>query len=608
MGTPLTTASFARAYVLPVLFLFVIPVFGFWFGGHAVGSYDDTVLENIATDPELIEHDRRELGAYFRANPLSAQCAAGIADDPSSPEWVDDACGDYAQFAWIEGMSAGAIGIGLLSLLVIALCVAVSLMGGTIQYLAFATGQLFLRVAAALQVLLQGVVAVLLSYWCTALWFETYVPKLILIVAIAVLAAVGALIVAIFKRIDGRHRVEGELIDEKRSPELWAHLRTLAKQLGTEPPDQIVAGVDDNFFVTENVVLLGDRELRGRTLFVSIALLRILEREEADAVLAHEMAHFSGGDTAFSARLSPLLHKHVTYIQALYDSVARPVANLMILYWTLFQLSLGKTSRERERRADKIASETTSAKTMATALLKTVAYSSYRTRVENELLQHDRAHSEELAIGQRVAAGFVAYVGGDELAKVLAAARAPHPFDSHPPLQERIAALGVEIDEREYGTTLGAKVESSWAEAIDGSAETELRLWRLYEDRFAKFHETELAYRFLPADDLERALVRKHFPDVTFAGKDGPSCTITYAGIGMSDWDAPLPFERIVEARVETRFLKKYLDLLTRDAETIAIPISKLETTEQELCAIYSKYLGRHRIAGQGGLAHMAPA
>ena len=44
----------------------------------------------------------------------------------------------------------------------------------------------------------------------------------------------------------------------------------------------------------------------GRTLYVSLSLLRVLEQDEADAVLAHELAHFHGGHTAVSASLVPM--------------------------------------------------------------------------------------------------------------------------------------------------------------------------------------------------------------------------------------------------------------------------------------------------------------
>ena len=66
------------------------------------------------------------------------------------------------------------------------------------------------------------------------------------------LGVVGIIIIAILKKPKNEFVIEGEIIDEKAAPTLWDHIKKLCKELGISLPDRIIAGIDDNFFVTEN--------------------------------------------------------------------------------------------------------------------------------------------------------------------------------------------------------------------------------------------------------------------------------------------------------------------------------------------------------------------
>ena len=62
----------------------------------------------------------------------------------------------------------------------------------------------------------------------------------------------------------------------------------------------MIAGIDDQFFVTEHPVTIQHADWKGRTLFVSLSLLRTMPEDETRAALAHELAHFSGNDTYYT--------------------------------------------------------------------------------------------------------------------------------------------------------------------------------------------------------------------------------------------------------------------------------------------------------------------
>ena len=131
-------------------------------------------------------------------------------------------CGDYKQFGWIRAASVGSIGLGVLSLAVMLACAGLAFASRELQYVSFVAGWNILRVASAIQVLAQGFIAVMLSFWGTVVLTEHYFIKLIAIVGIAALVAGFMVIVAIFAKPD-------DTLDRRRRGD---HARRLAGAVG----------------------------------------------------------------------------------------------------------------------------------------------------------------------------------------------------------------------------------------------------------------------------------------------------------------------------------------------------------------------------------------
>jgi Zn-dependent protease with chaperone function len=83
---------------------------------------------------------------------------------------------------------------------------------------------------------------------------------------------------------------------------------SVARTLQTEPPANIIVGLDPVFFVTEaEVVIAGSAEpFTGRTIYLSLGLMKIFTGGELRAIVGHELAHFIGQDLAYSIRFAPL--------------------------------------------------------------------------------------------------------------------------------------------------------------------------------------------------------------------------------------------------------------------------------------------------------------
>ncbi|NJN36709.1 MAG: hypothetical protein HC794_06170, partial [Nitrospiraceae bacterium] len=150
-----------------------------------------------------------------------------------------------------------------------------------------------------------------------------------------------------------------------------------------------------------------------------------------------------------------------------------------------------------------------------------------------------------LDIAGQIAVGLQAFGRSEEFADVLRAGEVPHPFDSHPPLSERMRKVGHVVAEADFAQIVSRRPEATWADAVNDAATIEERLWRAYENDFSQMHEESLAYRYLPATEEETALVLRHFPPVRFALKHGREIEVNHEGIVHPHSGALIPWDSV---------------------------------------------------------------
>jgi len=446
--------------------------------------------------------------------------------DGYSQLWQFHVMGQAAQWALAGGVAV---------LLFIVALGAVAFVNRRARYVSFVMGWALLRAACVLAMLAQGVMLVWLSYWVGVFFFQIYVPKLIGLVGVAVAWAAYYAITGIFRRVP-LGAVDGEPLKKPDAPALWAHVQELAQKVGTAPPDHIVAGIDTSFFVTEAPLAVGADLLKGRILFISLPLLRILDTAEADGVLAHELAHLRGGDSASSAALGPKLLQYDQYAAMMGGYfTTRPVYYILALYRMIFEFALQRDSREREFMADQVAANIVSPAAISHALIKTTAYTAYRAQIEKQLAEHNKTYGTQLGIAQFVSDGLGDYAKSESFAAEIRQSQTPHPYDTHPLLAERMSHVNCPIAESDYGAIVAQKPAHTWVDDIATAADIEQRLWQKYEGIFSAQHELDLACRYEPASVEEEAIVLKHFPPLVFTLKNGQRIEVNYAGLKLPD-------------------------------------------------------------------------
>lgn len=584
-----------KGVILPALLVFLVPAIALGVFWAAQAKYDSDayafVAEQVQADTALSPDEKAAYLAFWQEHPFSEQIR-----DPAVAADVDSTMvSHYAIFRWMIWLSAGSLISGVLVFGLAGLSVLVSRQSQTVQYYSLSAAWHTLRLYAAAQVVVQGVLLVALSFWVTALTLNVYSVKLVGITGILTLLAVFAILKAMWVKLDDTFAIDGAVLRRDDS-EVWTDLDHLCAKVGTEPPDQIIAGIDDNFFVTEHPVTVDGTEHHGRSLYVSLSLLKQLSGEEADAVLAHEMAHFSGQDTTFSRKIAPLLGRYDQYLQALAEGgVTLPIFYFMLCFRTLFELNLRAMSREREFRADGIAAEHTSPEAMAGALLRIAAYSTYRGTVEQSLLDQEEA-MEQAHISAAIESGFgdyaVAFAPSD-LGDVATA----HPFDTHPKMAQRLEAVGLPLGD-DAMALLSREPDGRWFERIPDAAALERAQWDAYEKRFRDFHEEVLAWRYLPATDAETALVLKFFPERTFpSGANG--LTLTHEHLTAAGWPAPVPWTTIEALQISENDV---LAISHTGGKPHLVPLTHFGAHRDELIAEIDRYFRR----AHNAVAHVA--
>ena len=263
----------------------------------------------------------------------------------------------------------------------------------------------------------------------------------------------------------------------------------------------------------------------------------------------------------------------------------------MNCFRSLFQLSLGKLRREREFRADRVAAEITSPRDVAGALLRTTACSNFRHEIQQKLFEQERV-LETANIAGQIAEGFSTSAVRFAVEHDIGELKSSHPFDTHPPLADRLEAVGVPLLPDTAASLLAAPGDGGWYRMIDNAEQIERQQWDAFEDKFRSFHEATLPYRLLPETAEECAIVVKAFPAVTVEGKAG-SLALDYERLHFTSWATPIEYREITHCAVNDGVLQIHYQRDGKRKEKLKL--STFGKRKQEALDAINRYLGRYQ-------------
>lgn len=367
-------------------------------------------------------------------------------------------------------VSKGTIATGILSLLfgagAIYLCIS---SGRAARRSRDALLKVFARCRKLLPFILTGQMTLVgLSIICVmayeALWFAgNFVmsgggAKIMIFILISIVLIIWYIIKGLFKlrKSFAMFRSEpsdvtGHAVSREEAPGLWQGVDEIAAKVGTTPPDHIIAGMTECFYVTSHSINLNENQLiEGKTLYFPLLYSALLNREEASAVIGHELGHFTGEDTTYSLNFAPIyagmshsISLVANEVQDYYSKVIMsPSVYLGIFFLEQFDFAVSHWSRIRELEADKAGASVSSPAAISSSLLRISAVSDVISETLGELYEGTLKTDDLLP----VVMARLRERGVPEAGQFLNEATS-HPSDSHPQTRTRIEALSQDISD-----------------------------------------------------------------------------------------------------------------------------------------------------------------
>jgi Zn-dependent protease with chaperone function/uncharacterized tellurite resistance protein B-like protein len=323
------------------------------------------------------------------------------------------------------------------------------------------------------------------AYW----WGEVHLTILLSFAALGALLGLGILwrTLRMFRPTVGA--VIGVPFSPIEQPRLALLVQQIAKATNARMPDNIVLGLDPNFFATNAPMHTptSRRLLTGQTLYLSLPLMRVLSLDEVKAVVGHELAHFSGADTIYSKNFAPIYRGLQDAAQAAdehkkYDKnpLLLPARLFLRFMIDCFARNAAKSSRSRELRADQIGSQASTPADLGYALIKCGILGMLWNREMDDTL----ADISRGKFRRNMSASFedkLRYdVDPEKLPPLVSFSlgdHTPHPTDSHPETKERLSALGLNLvdvtsEARVMERFFAAKPATMALDNMEGAEET----------------------------------------------------------------------------------------------------------------------------------------
>ena len=414
-----------------------------------VGAGIATVLRDHADASFAFElQQSASPGGPPRKTPLTlAELCAG----PDADSY--QACNGDAGYRLFAGASfaAGAGGLALLGGIALAGAVArtdrrllLALFRPGLYVMAtFVTGLIAIHAIIATVALFAGVQAVLPG---TPMFFGG-------VILAGALAGIRAVPRALFGAVRETRAVAfGGRVTRQDAPRLWALVEATAARLGARPPDDIVLALDTTFFAIDAPVATPNGACLGRTLCCSLPLARILTVDEFTSIVAHELAHFRREDTAFRARFSSIYRGttdaivHLATVGGGGRSIALwPALATFDFFLERFAAAERRHSRDSELVADAAAAEATSARAVATALVKTHAFGPLWPQAFEQAAQTVVDPGGQVPNAGAIFAADAGRAAEPSLLEGILERETAHPIDSHPSLAVRLSAIGIAL-------------------------------------------------------------------------------------------------------------------------------------------------------------------
>jgi Zn-dependent protease with chaperone function len=250
--------------------------------------------------------------------------------------------------------------------------------------------------------------------------------------------AAGTILWSILPRFE-RFEPPGPVVRRELEPRLFQEIERIARRCNQPMPHTVYLAGDMNAGVLQHGGFLGIG--RRSALIIGLPLVCATTVSQLRAVLAHEFGHFCSGDT----KLEPWIYrttKAIARTMTLLDQRRVNLAFLFEWYGALFLRMTRSISRHQEFAADALGARLAGPRAMREGLIVTVQFQLHR--VSHLFWNNYMRPALNAGFRPSFAGGFQQFISDDwhrTLVTNPVAARTEDVYDTHPPLQQRIAAL-----------------------------------------------------------------------------------------------------------------------------------------------------------------------
>jgi heat shock protein HtpX len=314
----------------------------------------------------------------------------------------------------------------------------------------FALLAIVMVIASYVFVIVLAAACIYVPYWIIE--NAEHAPGQILLLLLGGVVIAGAMLWSLIPRRD-RFEPPGPLLHRSSHPRLFTELDNIAASLNEPLPREVYLIGQVNAFVADRGGVLGFGS--RRIMAIGLPLLSILNISEFRGVLAHEFAHYYSGDT----KLGPFVYKTQSAMIRTFQNIGsiqelNRIAVISLLYagvtfvlkhyFVLFLRVTNFVSRKKEYRADELACLVAGTEPFIQGLRRVhgagMAWPTYwNTEVIPVLNQ---------SCMPAIADGFARFLVVPEIALQVAEGIGKEidegkidPYDTHPPLRDRIAAI-----------------------------------------------------------------------------------------------------------------------------------------------------------------------
>ena len=313
----------------------------------------------------------------------------------------------------------------------------------------FAVFAIAMVIGAYLFVLLLAAACVLLPYFALTN-SESGSGQILLLFLFGIVIA-ATMVWSLIPRRD-KFTAPGMLLARAAHPKLFAELDGIAAALSEKVPGEVYLIGEPNAFVADRggVMGFGSRRVMG----LGLPLLALLTVSEFRAVLAHEFAHYYGGDTS----LGPWVYKTKTSMVRIVENIGSVgelariailglmymvVATLLKWFFMAFLRGINVVSRKQEYRADELACLIAGRRNLISGLQALHRAATAWTAYWNNEVAPALNDGSLVAVGE----GFSRFVSVPQISAAISKdletrlrEEKTQPYDTHPPLRDRMAA------------------------------------------------------------------------------------------------------------------------------------------------------------------------